>query len=167
MTLRDTEVKIASWFHKTPSLPNSWRTWLAVNAWWLMIVAAVLVIATALGTLAEFLAVFTTQNLGNRLPWLFESLAGLIFAIGQSIVLIMAIPPLRQMSKKGWVLLFVSLLILGISVVVDAILTFNLHDFIWGIIDGVIGLAIASYLLFEIRTYFSHAEPVHKKVARH
>jgi len=167
MTLRDTELKIAKWFHKTPSLPNSWRTWLAVNAWWIILVGAVLVVATALGTLAEYLTVLTTQNLNNRLPWLFSSLGGLIFAIAQSIVLIMAIPPLRQMSKKGWVLLFISLLIQALAVVIEAILTLKVHDFIWGIVDGAIELAIAAYLLFEVRTYFSHAEPVNKKVVRH
>lgn len=163
MTLRDTELKFAKVFHKTPSLPKSWRTWLAVNSWWIVVVGAVLVVATALGTLAEYVTVLTTEELANRLPWLFTSLAGLIFAVLQSVVLIMAIHPLRQMSKKGWVLLFVCWLIQAVAVVVEAILTFSVHDIIWGIIDGAIMLAIALWLLFEIRTYFSHAQPVNKK----
>ena len=89
---------------------------------------------------------------------LIRSIVSLVFCVIEFILLIMAIRPLREKQKKGWVLMFGVLLLGAVSAVVSALITLSVFNFIQSIIFSALWLAISAYFLFEIRSEFAHVE---------
>jgi hypothetical protein len=73
-------------------------------------------------------------------------------------LLALAITPLKAKQKKGWVLLFITWLLGALSVVVTAILTLSVLNFITSVIFGALWVAVGGYLLFEMHGQFAHVE---------
>lgn len=166
MTLRELELKVANWFKQVPHLPTSAQTWLASNIWWMALVG---------GVISAVVAFFAVMSLAVSLPfmsfgiffgahgawWLITSLISVAFTVIAAFLLLDAYMPLRRMAKKGWVLLFVLLLVNVIMTVVTAVISNNLYSLFSSLLVGVIFLAVEAYLLYEIRGYFNHPSKIH------
>ena len=85
-----------------------------------------------------------------------QSVVSLVFLVATGILLALAVKPLKALEKKGWVLLFMTLLLEALSVVVNAVLSFSVLGFIMSLLFGAIGLAIGAYFIFEIHGQFGH-----------
>lgn len=157
---------VIGWFKDIPHLPAGARKWIGNNVWWLAIIGLVLSgisviglllsiagLALAGGVAASYYASSTFVAFA-----LINAIVALVFAVLDCVLLAMAISPLREKQKKGWVLLFMTLLLGAVSTVVSAILTLSLLSFITSILFGAIWLAIGAYLLSEIHGEFAHVE---------
>ena len=167
--LKNLETMVASWYSGMPHLPKDGRKWLAVNAWWLVLVGVIL---GTLGILSVLLGVLVAGTVlagyGGPIGAALGGLAivivtiSLAFAIVDMIISAMAISPLKAMQKKGWSLLFLVALINILSLLVSFLFQLNLFSLIWGFIFAGVG----GYFLFEVRDYF-HIEHEAKKAATH
>jgi hypothetical protein len=158
---------VFNWFKNIPGLPEGARKWLADNIWWIVIIGTVLTIISILGSLA---ALSTRISLQGTIAasyyistvnstWLtIADIVAIVFMILEVILLILAIQPLKEKQKKGWVLLFATWLLGGVALVVNALLGLNVLHFIVAILFGAIWLAISGYFLFEIHSQFAHVE---------
>lgn len=165
MTLRELELKVAGWFKEVPHLPTSAQTWLASNIWWIALVG---------GVISAVVVFFGVVGLAVALPvmsfgiffgahgawWLITTLISLAFAVAATVLLLQAYVPLRRMAKKGWVLLFILLLVNIVSTAVSAVVSGSAYSLVRGLIVGIIFLAIEAYLLYEIRGYFNHPSKI-------
>lgn len=168
------ENMVAGWLKPVPHLPKPGQKWLAENVWWIVLIG---VIAAVIGILIGIGGIFTYMAFVGNAPsyygyytvstygsgWIFATVVSLLFSVLVAALLATAINPLKAMQRKGWDRLFLVLLINAVSVVVTAILSFSVFGFIFGIIFGAIGLAISSYLIFEIRSHFVGAHAKHVK----
>lgn len=146
---------VARWMKDVPHLPKGLTKWLAENAWWLTIVGVVLSVFAIFGVLATMmagsvvLAAVGAVGLGGML---FVSSLITLVGMGVSVVLEgMAIAPLKVLKKRGWDLLFLSLLVSVVLGIVGSVVTVN----IVGILFGLIGAAIGAYVMLELRHYFA------------
>lgn len=160
------EGMVAGWLKPVPHLPHGAQKWIATNVWWIVLVG---VIVSAIGLLigltgllaalalvgsatTYYGTVVTNSYYGGG--WILNAVITLIFTVGIVALLSSAIAPLKANKKKGWTILFLVLLLDAVYVVVNSILSLSIVGFIFGIIFGAIGLAVATYLLFEIRSHF-------------
>ena len=161
------ERTVLGWLKDVPHLPLNVRAWIANNIWWIVIIATVLSGIAVLGLLFGFFG--TLATLGSPVAsyyasntfvvWVLVTTAVTLFFTALELVLLaMAISPLKEKQKKGWVLLFAVWLVGAISTVVSAVLTLNPFGFITGLLFGALWLAISGYFLFEIHGQFAHVE---------
>lgn len=163
-TVHKWEKTIAGWYKGAPHLPKGGQKWLADNVWWLAVIGAVL------GALGAFGVLGTTLFLGSVLTGLgfayggvagvtAAGLAGVAFIVVlisiavlviQTVLLAMAVSPLKVHKKRGWDLLFITALVGVASVVISNVLSFNLPGLVWGLLWAAVG----AYFLFEIHGYF-------------
>lgn len=155
------EKTLSEWYAKAPHLPVGARTWLAGNVWWLAIVGVVLSIFAALSIIGIVFAAFGLSAMvatsvyspyvatAFGAVWL-AALVGLAALAITTVLLVMAINPLKSKTKKGWTLLFIIALVSLALQVVGDLVSFNLG----GIIVSVLWAAVGAYFLFEIRGYF-------------
>jgi len=165
--LNKLEEKVFGWFKAAPNLPNEARKTLAENAWWIVIIGITLMVISALRTL-DFLekqVALQSTVVGSYYvssaasDWtIFTAVVSVIFLILQIVLLAVAIKPLKQMQKKGWVLIFASWLLGGVALVINALLTLGIVSFIITVLFGAVWLAISGYFLFEIHGHFAHVE---------
>lgn len=173
------ERTVQGWLKAVPHLPEGARKWLGDNIWWIAAIGAVL---TGIGVLGIFITLLSNvATLGSPILSYYASTTfimwvivkasiTLAFAILECVLLALAVSPLKQKQKKGWVLLFAVLLLGVLSVVVSSILTFSVFGFIVNIIFGALWLAVSAYFLFEIHGQFAHVERskgVKRKAASH
>lgn len=165
--LKNLEQTVAGWLKKAPRLPRVSKVWLGDNLWW---VAAVFAVLTAIAVLGSVMSVLGNLSmLGN--PYVsyyttttivglaaINTTISLVFTAAICILLATAVTPLREKQKKGWSLVFVSLIVSAVSVAVGAVLTLNVFGFLANIIFGALWLAFAAYILFEAREQFIHVE---------
>lgn len=166
--LNKLEDKVSTWFKGAPNLPSDARKWLGENAWWIVIVGIIITILSALRGLAFLEAQVSLQGTAARsyyvvssasLDWLIlTNIVSVSFLILQIVILILAVKPLKEMQKKGWVLLFATWLVSGISLVANASLTLGFASFIIAVLFGAVWLAVSGYFLFEIHGQFAHVE---------
>lgn len=156
-SVRKLETTIALWYKGLPHLPKNGQKWLAVNAWWLVLIGVILsVILLASSLMLTFLAsAFLTGiagPVGAALGGiaLLSVLIYLAFGIVEVVLYAMAISPLKMLKKRGWDLLFIVALVNVISFVLSFIFTL---DFL-GLIREALAVAVGFYLLFEVRDYF-------------
>jgi len=166
---------VLGWVKNVPHLPPAGQKWLAANVWWIAAIGAVvsaiafLVSLAGLSTLLSLLgaassAYYVTGNYTSVA--ILSAFVSLFFLAVNGVLLGLSVKPLQNMQKKGWVLLFLTLLVEALSVVVHAVLSFSAVGFIIGILFGAIGIAIGAYFIFEIHGQFSHpAKAAPKKVA--
>lgn len=156
---------LLSWLKGLPHLPQAAQKWLGTNAWWIVLIGA---IATGIGLLFSLGALFTAISIlgsvavsyyaaASFTTWtIVTALVSVVFAVAQGLLLAVAVQPLKEKQKKGWVLLFLSWIVGVIAVVVNAVLTLNPLGFIFGLIFGAVWAAISAYFIFEIHGQFAH-----------
>lgn len=161
------ERKVLDWGKNIPHLPEGGRKWLGDNIWWIVVIGVVL---TGIGLLALVLGLFSLlSTLANPIivyyasstfvAWtIVKTVVSLIFAAIGLALMAFAITPLKEKQKKGWVLLFAAWLVGILSVVVSAVLTLSVVNFITSLLFGAIGIAIGGYLLLEMHGQFAHTE---------
>lgn len=161
------ERTVLGWLKNVPHLPQSARQWIADNVWWVAVIGAVL---SGLGALGLLLGVSESLSALNNpyvayyasatfVTWvIIKSIVSMIFIAATCILLAVAITPLKEKQKKGWVLLFAAWLLAALSVVVSAILTLNPFGLITNLIFGSLWVALLGYFLFEIHGQFAHTE---------
>jgi|GEM_PF-223871 len=161
------ERTILEWLKSVPHLPSTVRKWLGDNAWWIAIIGAVLSgIATLalLGSLFASLSTLASPFISYYASATFVGLmianaaVGLVFMALECVLMAMAVAPLKEKQKKGWVLLFIAWLLGILYTVVGAILTLNPLSIIGNLIFGAIWVGITAYFLFEIHGEFAHVE---------
>ena len=166
------EKQFVKWFENLPRLPRETRDWLATNGWWLIIIFIAAIGVDAIGSLAAFAAnviplgsSYVASYYGSATFIAFSATKmglSFVFSAIEITLLALAIQPLRDRQKKGWVLVFAALLLHALAVVADAILTLNSFSFVVEIVFGVLWLGMLAYLLFEVRDEFSHVVVVKK-----
>lgn len=159
--LASIEQSLAKVFEGFPHLPKSVREWIADNVWWIVIIGVVL------GALGLLWILFATALFG---PFLIGYIAAVAtvqqsvittlvsvisFAAGVATLVLeaMAIQPLKAKLKRGWNLIFLSVLISFAASVINALLGANIGS----LLSTILGTGIALYLLFELRAYFGGA----------
>ena len=172
--LGELETTLGGWYKSAPHLPKNGQKWLADNLWWLALIGAVLSILGLLVVIPAFFATLavtsyvtggvstyyssTYYNSLGGLYWL-SLLVSLVSYIVTTILLALAVNPLKAKSKKGWEFLFWSYLANFAFSVVSAIVIVNIP----GVIGSIIGVAVGGYFLFEVRSYFGAKHKVSAK----
>lgn len=161
------EHTIAKWLREVPHLPLNIRRWFGDNLWWIILIGAIL---SGLSVFGLIIALFSNISmLGSQFIAYYASttfvtlaivktVVSLVFAAISCVLLSLAVTPLKEKQKKGWVLIFVSWLVNAVSVVVSAIITLNPFSFLTSIIFGALGLLVGLYFIFEIHGQFAHVE---------
>ncbi len=156
-SIRKLENTVATWFKSMPHLPEGGRKWLAYNSWWLAGIGAVLGALGALTALSAALFAGGLMSLaGDAFGTVLSGLALVVVLISFvtfvtiTVLLCMAITPLREHLRRGWDYLFITLIIEAVFTVVGLILVFDVVT----LLSNLISLFIGYYLLFEIQEYF-------------
>lgn len=162
------ETTVAGWVKNLPHLPPAGQKWLGQNVWWIALIGA---IASGIAILVSLFGILLGGAAASYIyvvdpafaAWvLISSIVSLIFTTIRGLLLAMAVNPLKNMQKKGWVLLFSSWLVNVVAVVVGAVLSLSVIGFIGAILFGAIVLAITGYFIFEIHGQFAHSPRVTK-----
>lgn len=165
--LHKLERTVHGWYKSVPHLPNDVQKWIGDNAWWLAAIAAVLSGIGAIGFLSAVfgdLAALSSPIVSyyastTFVTWVIaKTLVAMVFLALECLLFALAINPLKAKQKKGWVLLFAALLLSGVSVFVNSLLTLDAFSFITNVIFGALWLAVCAYFLFEIHEEFAHGE---------
>ena len=160
------EKTVLGWTKNVPHLPLVGQKWLADNVWWIALVGAIISGIAALFALSGLFALLAMLGGPSSVYYVYgnyseiavlTSVTSLVFLIINGILLALAVNPLKAKQKKGWVLLFLVLLVQAISIVINAVISFSVLGFIMAILFGAIGLAIGAYFVFEIHGQFAHA----------
>lgn len=128
---------------KAPPLPASWKGFIVKILPWLIIISLIF-------TIPAILAAFGLTTFLLPMSFL-PIIAGIGFAFTLSLIInalgvvlkIMALPGLFKHTKRGWSLLYYSVLLGAVA----NLIVFN-------IIGLVIGTLISLYILFQIRSYY-------------
>jgi hypothetical protein len=155
-TISKLEVTIASWYKGLPHLPEGARKWIANNVWWLVLIGVILslmVLIPAFSVLFFSNAVITAYGAPSDYygAAFIPALLSLIILVADLVLSILAISPLKAQHKRGWTLLFMTMLLGVLSAVLSLLASQQFGSFI----SGIIGTAIGGYFLFEIRDRFS------------
>ncbi len=169
------EVALAEQFNKLPfHLPTDVRAWIATNAWWIIIIGVVASVFSIWGSLQVLFFAQSTidsayeaaRQYGITMPAYSNPMAdvslwiGIIVFVAVLVLQVKAINPLRSMSKRGWDLVFLSMLIslagsFLTSVIIGSVLS--------GLFGLILGIAIGGFFLFEIRSNFAAVKAKHTK----
>jgi hypothetical protein len=151
------EARVALWYKNAPHLPKGGQQWLADNIWWIVLVFVVIGSFGLLGLLsAAFVGGALLVGFGGIYGAALGGLAILIafLAIGFGLVNLVigafAISPLKDKRKKGWSLLFLTLLISAGSAAIALLFTLD----VLGLVRELLYITVGGYFLFEIREYF-------------
>lgn len=146
------EEALVVWFRPLPHLPTNARKWMAINIWWLSIfgVITLIICNILLAYLVIELLDFNIINLNS-----ISILATLVLTLISLVVLLLSIKPLKELRKTGWWFLFIVLVINLLIIIIGSVLSSNMAEAIIDILRGSIGIVITSYLLFEVRSFFS------------
>ncbi|MBC7564769.1 hypothetical protein H7100_00850 [Candidatus Saccharibacteria bacterium] len=168
------EKTVLGWAKNVPHLPAAGQKWLGQNVWWIALIGAIVSGIAFLVSLVGLLGAIALLSAPSSLYFVtssYTSLAilgfcvSLVFLAANGVLLGVAVKPLQDMQKKGWVLLFMTLLVEALSVVVNAVLSFSVAGFILGIMFGAVGLAIGAYFISEIHGQFGHRVKTTEKTA--
>jgi len=160
------EKLVLGWAKDVPHLPVAVQKWLGTNVWWIALIGAILngiSLLVTMGALFTLIEILGTPSSTYHIAGNYNGLAilsaavNLVFIAINGLLLAFAVKPLQLKHKKGWVLLFFTLLVQAVSVVVSAILSLSILGFIIGILFGTIFLAVSAYFIFEIHGQFNHA----------
>ena len=159
------EKMVLGWAKDVPHLPPAGQRWLGSNVWWIVLIGAIfsgIAFLFALGGLFTLVSLLGAVSNSYYVTGNFTSLAianaiiSIVFLVINGLLLAFAVKPLQNKQKKGWVLLFMALLVEAVSVVISAVLTFSFVGFVVTILFGAIGLAIGAYFIAEIHGQFAH-----------
>jgi len=161
------EKVVLGWAKDVPHLPVVARKWLGTNVWWIVLICAILSGISFLISVSNLFNQLSLLNAPSNAYYVtsdYTSIAILhivvsaVFILVSGLLLALAVQPLQNKEKKGWVLLFVTLILEALSVVVNSVLTFSVVGFVLGILFGAIALAIVAYFVFEIHDQFGRRE---------
>ncbi len=156
-TVNKLENMVADWYKGLPHLPKGGQQWLAKNVWWIALVGVILgimsiftvlsvtIFAGALLTAAGGVAGAAVAGFAMIVVWVY-----LAVAVVSLIITIMAISPLKAMQKRGWTLIFITILLEAVAQVVYFLFDYNFFGLVWGLLMS----AVTAYFLFEIRSFF-------------
>jgi hypothetical protein len=160
--VRSLEKTLDGLYKNTPHLPAGGRQWLGDNIWWIALIGAVLSVVGLLTVVPFILAVMGIgASLGEPiynmyapgasfgLYWL-TALIAVVNIAASALLLSMAVNPLKAKAKKGWTLVFLSLLISFILTVISDIIIIDIVS----IFFTTLWAAIGGYFLFEIHDQF-------------
>ncbi len=146
------------WFKQMPHLPKGVRTWLGENAWWLVIIGVVIGAIGIFSGLALIIGASAVVGMmgmygmgalvGVALTAAWVSLA---FSAVTVIIEAMAIKPLQNKQKRGWDLVFLSLLLNVAASVISAVMLMNP----FGLVMTALATLVGGYVMFEIRGEFA------------
>lgn len=153
------EKKLDELYSKGPvHLPKGGQKWLADNAWWIVLVGAVL---SLLSILTSWQAIASFSALSNSLAGSYGYYAlgynagywwvMLIATVIETVLLFMAFQKLKEHKKDGWNLLFYVSLVSIVSVILAGLVSGTLVSMVLG---AALGALISWFFLFEIRKYF-------------
>lgn len=164
------EKKVLGWVKGVPHLPVEGQKSLADNVWWIVLVLAIssgVNLVYTLGALVTQIDLIGSVSSSYYISSSYTSLSivnlaiKLLFVGITGLLLALAVKPLQVRSKKGWVLLFIILLVEALWVVVHAVLSLNFTGFIVSMLFGVVGgeigaivLLICTYFVFEVHSQF-------------
>jgi len=160
---------VLGWAKNVPHLPPTARKWLGINIWWIVLICAVITaiaFLSNLDTLFRYISLLGATSSAYYINASYTSYAvmntavNLIFLAASAALLGLAVKPLKEKQKKGWVLLFFSLLVIALSVVVGAVLSFSVGGFVVQILFGAIVLGAVAYFITEIHGEFAHPAKV-------
>ena len=153
------ELKIAEWYQTLPRLPEASRKWIAANIWWITLVGVILGAIAILSIItATFFAGAALSVYGGIIGAAIGGiiLLGVLTFIGFMAVSVtlgaMAVGPLKSMRRRGWLLLFVALLIQVAEHIVSFVFNWNLFSLVWSLFLT----AVFGYFLFEIRGFYGN-----------
>lgn len=154
------ETRVAPWYKNAPHLPKGGQQWLADNIWWIVLVFVVIGSFGLLGLLsAAFVGGALLAGYGGVYGVALGGLAILVTLLAISLGLVnlvisaFAISPLKDKRKKGWSLLFVTLLVSTGAAAIALLFTFD----VFGLVRELLYVAVGGYFLFEVRNYFGSA----------
>ena len=163
--VRKLESLTENWLAPFPHLPDTIRKWLADNLWWLVVLVSFSMAISAIVTLGYlfqymsylgnapgYLSAYTSSQ--YPVGWLLTTLLALVYLSVATVLYVKAATPLKEHMRHGWDILFIILVIGAAKMFLDAVFTFNIFGFIFGLLFELIGIMIAAYFLFEIRSYF-------------
>lgn len=163
--VRKLESLTENWLAPFPHLPDVIRKWLADNLWWLVVLVSFSMAISAIVTLGQlfgymsymgnapgYLSVYTSSQ--YPIGWLLTALLALVYFSVVTVLYAKAATSLKEHMRHGWDILFIVLIIGAAKMLLDAVFTFNIFGFIFGLLFELIGIMIASYFLFEVRSYF-------------
>jgi len=159
------ERKITNWLKPMPHLPKNTTKWIAKNVWWIV---TIMVAFSIIGIMSNLYGVINYANFIENAPsyvgiyndtlyadyWLYTTIVALAFTIAATYYYYKSITLLKAMQKAGWDLLFLVFAINVVRVVVVALVGLNVLLFITSLIFGAIMMAVAAYLLFELKPHF-------------
>lgn len=160
------ENMIAEWYKGLPHLPKNGQQWLAKNVWWIALIGVILgvmgiftvlaatLFAGAVLTAAGGVAGAAVAGFAMIVIW-----AYLAVAVVSLIITVMAISPLKAMKKRGWTLIFMTVLLEAVAQVVYFLFDYNFFGLVWGLLMS----AVTAYFLFEIRSFFDGKTSASKK----
>ena len=158
---------ILGWVSKLPHLPVSAKRWLSANIWWIVLVLAIIQSINTVYVLFSLMPMLLSLNHPQGLYlvslvggfWsVIVSTFNLIFSVISLVLLYTAITPLKNMLKKGWVLLFAAWIVSAVHLVAGTSLTLNPLFLVVAVLYGAVSLAVSGYLLFEIHGHFAHVK---------
>ncbi len=170
------EKTLAVWYKDVPHLPKNARTWVVENIWWMSLVGVVLLVcglfviipllftALALSSTASVVSPYVPYY-QNTLGFAWVALlVNVISYVATAILLANAVTPLKEKSKKGWNLIFLSYVISFVLNIVSAVMMYS----VFNVFGAIFSAAIGGYFLFEIRDHYvaKHHVVAHKKVAK-
>ncbi len=165
------ETVLVEQYKKAPHLPDGGQKWLAENAWWIVLIGVVLSVFGLFGIISVLgLALFGLSLGGAALGAGYGAAVGaalggvllvttlllLALYIIETVLLGMAVSPLKAAKKRGWDLVFLVALLNVAVLVVTNVISANLV----GLIFGLLWAGVGGYFLFEVRDRF-----VAKKIA--
>jgi len=173
-SLQKLETRLDGWLNKKApvKLPPEGRKTLAGALWWISLIVGVMQLwgawalwnighATEAGYNAYLSDVYGEKNAAIHLGLFYWVAFLCILLVG--VITLIAAPKLKQMKKSGWNLLFYSMLLnaafalLRLFSGVDGIFT--------GFFGALLGVALGSFLLFQVRDYFTGKHAAHETTA--
>lgn len=174
--LNKLETVVEKWHKPLPHLPANVRKWIGDNIWWIVIVGAIVSTISVLIQIGGFFTLlsFVTGTAAwlsyygatNYSWWsVVVALVSIAFSVISALLLWLAAKPLQDGKRKGWGLLFLNLVVQAVAILVTSVLSFNIFT-LPGLVFGAIGIAIATYLLYEIRSHFVVSAKPAKKTTK-
>jgi hypothetical protein len=159
------ENMIEGWLRPLPHIPAKATKMIAENLWWIVGIG---IIISGIGVLVSINGIYTAAVFLGRAAayfgyyansfytgwWVAAAAISLLALIANVALMVMAFSHLKVMHKKGWDLLFYSLLIMVAARIVIVVLNFSVYSLFVDMIVALLGIAVGMYLLFEIKSYF-------------
>ena len=165
------ESRLAELYAKAPSLPREVRRWIGLNAWWVILIIAIITSLVLLVAIPGIFFLASTSQYSTIYPFTPGSVAtlvtgaiiNLVFSVISVILLYMAIGPLKEQRRRGWKLLFLNELLSVLAAIVAFIAVMQPSS-IFGFILSLLVVAVELYFLFQVRGEFGAFDSRSSKV---